>query len=432
MSDVKKLQIAIIGAGIAGLTTAIALQNHPGLDVHVFERATELREIGASIALGPNGMRTLDRLGIEAALTDDVAFRNTVTGWPHIYRHFKTSEILSKDAYEGQVERRHYTSRYYRAHLQQALLAHVEPSRIHLSKAFASLSSSPSGALIVHFTDSSTAPADLVLGADGIHSPVRRHFIPSSRPKWTGWVTFRSVFPISHVSHIKGLPEEASHYLSHDRTLFISRLGRDLYTVVGSYQSDPDAADAPWKDAVWNQEGDTKILKEYYKDWSPVVKDIIAAVPHTRIYPNASAEGIESWILGNGRVTLAGDAAHAHGGAFAAGGSLAIDDAWAFANAVEYIFPRKSEVVLEAGNIAKALRIYERTRKAHTDRVLKTVHKGNLAKIGRIGRAETDEELRKRAADREDMAWLHEHDVLAAFREAVRKEDGYGLVEARL
>jgi salicylate hydroxylase len=86
MSDTSKLQIAIIGAGIAGLGAAVALKNHPAIDVQVYERAAELKEIGASIALGPNGMRTLDRLGVDNALDDSVAFRNK-SRFPMIYRH---------------------------------------------------------------------------------------------------------------------------------------------------------------------------------------------------------------------------------------------------------------------------------------------------------------------------------------------------------
>lgn len=85
MSDTSKLQIAIIGAGIAGLGAAIALKDHPAIDVQVYEKAAELREIGASIALGPNGMRTLERLGVTEALDDEIAFRNK-SKHPMIYR----------------------------------------------------------------------------------------------------------------------------------------------------------------------------------------------------------------------------------------------------------------------------------------------------------------------------------------------------------
>lgn len=85
MTETTRLQVAVIGAGIAGLAAAIALKSHPAVDVKIYERATELREIGASIALGPNGMRTLDRLGVHNALDDSVAFRNK-SGLPMIYR----------------------------------------------------------------------------------------------------------------------------------------------------------------------------------------------------------------------------------------------------------------------------------------------------------------------------------------------------------
>lgn len=81
----NKLRVAIIGAGVAGLASAIALQSHPDIEITIFERAKELREIGASIALGPNGMRSLERLGIYNALDDSIAFRNK-SGFPMIYR----------------------------------------------------------------------------------------------------------------------------------------------------------------------------------------------------------------------------------------------------------------------------------------------------------------------------------------------------------
>lgn len=81
----NKLRITIIGSGIAGLCSAIALQKQPNVDVQLFERAPQLQEVGASIALGPNGMRTLERLGVVEALDDSLAFRNK-SGYPMIYR----------------------------------------------------------------------------------------------------------------------------------------------------------------------------------------------------------------------------------------------------------------------------------------------------------------------------------------------------------
>ncbi len=84
--DSQKLHIAIAGAGIAGLTAAIALLKHPLITVSIYEKSNELKEIGASIALGPNGLRTLERLGLEDVISDDVAFRGPAN-LAMIYRH---------------------------------------------------------------------------------------------------------------------------------------------------------------------------------------------------------------------------------------------------------------------------------------------------------------------------------------------------------
>ena len=331
---------------------------------------------------------------------------------------------MSVDKHAGPVEYRHLTSRYYRAHLHRALAEHVDPARIHLSKAFRSVKfDDGSQKLVVTFTDGTTASADIVLGADGIHSPVRTFYVPTAKTAWTGWVTFRSVFPQSHLEHIQDLPDEANHFWGPDRSLFISKLGKGLFTVVGSYQSDPAASDAPYKDATWNSDGDVGVLREYYKDWSPLVRSIIDATPYTRVYPNAAASGLETWVLGNGRVTLAGDAAHAHGGAFAAGGSLALDDAWAFAASIRHVFPEGLATQPTESQIRRALRLYGGTRKAHTDKVIRVVHEGNLKTLARIGVKETDEQLKSRMKNRYDPTWIHEHDVVATFEQARASDD---------
>lgn len=338
-------------------------------------------------------------------------------------RHYKTGEVVSVDDHKGKVDQRHLTARFYRAHLQQALVEHVDPSRLHLNKPFDTVNFDEKiNKQVLSFGDGTTATVDIILGADGIHSKVRTFFVPSSRTGWTGWVAFRSVFPISHLAHIPDIPEEAEHIWGPDRTLFVSKLGKDLFTVVGSHQSDPNAPDAPYQDASWDSTGDVNVLREFYKDWHPKYRAIVDATPWTGVYPNSAAHALDTWVLGDGRVTLAGDAAHAHGGAFAAGGSLALDDAWAFAESIRHVFPPEgSSTALPpaAEDITRALRIYERTRKAHTDRVMTVVHEQNQKKVDRLGHVQTDEELRARLTNRYDPSWIHEHDVQRAFAQAL-------------
>ncbi|KAI9667861.1 MAG: hypothetical protein M1821_000680 [Bathelium mastoideum] len=425
MDTQQKLSVAIIGAGVAGLSAAIGLKDHPNIEYRIYERAARLEEIGASIALGPNGLRTLERLGVVNALDDSIAFRNR-SGFPMIYRHWKTNEITSVDAHHGDVEDRHRTARFYRAHLQKALLAHVPSEKVQLRKAFASATlNSSANNVTIFFEDGSSASADILLGADGIHSAVRRYFVPGSEPKWTGWVAFRSVFDTKLLDGLDdAILNEANHWWGPDRTFFASRLGNGLFTIVGGHYSDPDAPDAPYKGAAWNSDGDVDELRKYYADWHPVIRRMVDASPYTRQYPNTAAPALDHWSYLSGRATLVGDAAHAHGGALAAGGSLAIDDGYAFAAALWHVFPPGSIMHRSDYIVQRALSLYERTRKPHTDRVISTVQAGNKAVVARIraGNEETDEQLRERAKNRSDPFWIHEHDVQAMFAKAIAED----------
>jgi len=157
------------------------------------------------------------------------------------------------------------------------------------------------------------------------------------------------------------------------------------------------------------------------QDWNPVVKALANVAPDIRYYPNYfCGSSLPTWIFG-GRVTLIGDAAHAHGGAFATGGSLAIDDAYALYLSLMLVFPEKATQKPSPEEILQALRLYEATRRPHAVRLLKVVHANNAMKTKKISAEtqETDEELRARAKRGSNTTWLHEHDVLKSFEEAL-------------
>jgi salicylate hydroxylase len=157
-----------------------------------------------------------------------------------------------------------------------------------------------------------------------------------------------------------------------------------------------------------------------FKNWNPVVKALTEATPYTNLYPNFAGDALETWVFGS-RVTLVGDAAHAHGGAFAAGGSLALDDAVALALAC-----RSVQDLSTAENIKGALRLYEKTRQPHTDRLLKTVH-GQLDSSKKVGPPvspeEEDARLLERMRNRPDTVWLSEHDVEAEFAAVLQEAE---------
>lgn len=165
------------------------------------------------------------------------------------------------------------------------------------------------------------------------------------------------------------------------------------------------------------------------QDWNPVVPRIIERIPWVRRYANVAGRALDHWSFED-RVILLGDAAHTHGGAFAAGASLAIDDAYALSLALDEVFSpttgRRGEKAL-LDQIHRVLDLYESTRRPHTAKVLAIVHENRQQSRARTerrqaGQAETDEEFRNRVSGRSDPAWLNEHDVETAFRKVVQEK----------
>ncbi|KAJ5539640.1 hypothetical protein N7513_007972 [Penicillium frequentans] len=415
-----KFRVIIAGAGIAGLATAISLKrisSIPNLDVQVYEQAHQLTEIGASIALSPNGMRTLEKLGVDNALSDEVGFRGP-SGIPQIFRHWKTNQVISVDTHTDVPDPRHHTTRFHRGHLHAALLEHVPKETVHIGKKIIHADVSHDG-VSLHFEDGTRAFGHILIGADGIRSKVRQSFIPDYRLRFSGKVFMRSTFDASLVeAKIPNLPADSLHWWGPEDNFFASRLGKGQYTTVGAY-SDPRSSEELERNVGWDQKGDVKFLRERYKDWNPLIQALTEATPYTNLYPNFAGDALETWIF-DSRVTLVGDAAHAHGGAFAAGGSLALDDAFALGLAFKHVVQSchgKTQISLD--NVQKALELYTNTRKPHTDRLLRIVHNQIGTKSSSSGTLEEDAKLVSRMKNRPDTVWLSEHDVEAAMTASI-------------
>ncbi|KAM0472577.1 hypothetical protein ACHAPX_008734 [Trichoderma viride] len=415
----KRLRILIAGAGIAGLATAISLtriSEIANLDIQLYEQAAELREIGASIALSPNGLRTLEKLGIEEALGDELGFRGP-SGIPQIFRHWKTNQVVSVDTFGNVPDRQHQTARFHRGHIHAALAKHVPKESIHLNKKISRAESNDDG-VALHFEDGSSAYGDILIGADGIRSQVRASFYPDYKLRFSGKVFMRSTFDASLVEgKIPDLPADAAHWWGTKDSFFSSKLGKGQYTVVGAYD-DGRSAEELERSVTWDQVGNVQFLREKYKDWHPVIKALTELTPHARLYPNYAGESLQTWVPAS-RVTLVGDAAHTHGGSFAAGGSLALDDSRALGLAFKHVFAASGSSFSQE-NIQQALALYDQTRRPHTARLLSIVHSLMNRKAPTFATPEEeDEALITRMKSRPDLLWLSEHDVEKAFQQVV-------------
>lgn len=160
-----------------------------------------------------------------------------------------------------------------------------------------------------------------------------------------------------------------------------------------------------------------------------MIPKIIERIPRVRRYANVAGRALDQWTFED-RVTLLGDAAHTHGGAFAAGASLAIDDAYTLSLAFDEVFPATEVInndLVAPELIGRVLDLYERIRRPHTARVLAHVHDGRAKARSRFeqslaGRPESDSEFRNRIATREDPVWLTEHDAEKTFIEVVAED----------
>lgn len=205
-------------------------------------------------------------------------------------------------------------------------------------------------------------------------------------------------------------------------SFFSSKLGKGLYTTVGAYEDPQNGQSA--KAAAWNQTGNVEFFKEKYKNWNPVVKRLTELTPNVRIFPNYAGPVLPTWLPGP-RVALLGDAAHTHGGAFAAGGSLALDDAFALGLALRQVSESISgNSQLKLADIQRGLTLYDRTRRPHAAKLLNIVQTSLHKKQPVYDSPEAeDEALIMRLKSRPDLTWLSEHNVEAEFTRTVKKFD---------
>lgn len=229
----KALRVAIIGAGIAGLTTAKALRHfYPSeaVAIKIYDKATRLSEVGASIGVHTSGLRILDRLGVHAALDGSICIRQS-SGSPIAFRHWSTDEVLGMQdsKAEGGIEEKYRPARFHRAHLQQVLVEALPGDvELRLATKLAATSVQPGGVdpVTLTFEDGSSESADLLIAGDGVYSKIRSDYVPEAEVKWLGMIAFRAAFDASLVKDIEGTPTDAVRWSGPDDRNFVSgRLG---------------------------------------------------------------------------------------------------------------------------------------------------------------------------------------------------------------
>jgi 2-polyprenyl-6-methoxyphenol hydroxylase-like FAD-dependent oxidoreductase len=308
----------IIGAGIGGLTTAIALAQK-GIQVQIYERASEIKEVGAGVWIAPNGMQIFDKLGIaqEVAAAGTKLKRISV-----VDLNYKPISVI--DGAEIEAKHQFGTIAIHRASLQQILASKVHPEHLHLNKAFKHYEQNGT-AVTVYFEDGSTAVADFLICADGLKSKARIQMHGPQNLRDSGQTCWRFATAFD-------LPKEEQDNMyevwANTKGLRVGYSKIDDKRVYVYITNNKKHAASHIDKNIKNY------LVAICKPFSKTLTDLIEAVDEKEIIQTDlfDFKPIQKWT--DGRVALIGDAAHATTPNLGQGACQAIEDAWVLAEEV--------------------------------------------------------------------------------------------------
>ncbi len=390
-------RVAIIGGGIGGLTAANALRR-AGIEVSVYEAAGELKEIGAGVALHANAMRVLRFIGVEDAV-------RKIAG--------KTDYSVTKDGITGRIISQTSRAKHaelhgiepatvHRADLLDVLAAALPEGIASLSKRCVSIESGESSA-VARFADGTEVEADVIIGADGIHSVVRTSLFGPDAPRFTGKICYRSVIPTANVraSALSDVAADNGQWLGPHGTIVLYPLrGEELINVVCHYDDDT------YRHESWVTECERAEVLERYAGWHESLLRLFEAGDTWYKWALYDRDPIPRWT--KGRVTLLGDSAHPMLPYLGQGACQALEDGAVLGNALS----------ASPSDPVAALAAYERVRRPRASSVVLTArargvsnHLPRWAALRRDAVIALRSRLNRRDPEGRGAGWLAEYDA---------------------
>ena len=304
----------IVGGGIAGLTTAIALRRL-GMRVAVYERTPEIREVGAGLPLWGNAMQALQRLGLARAVQGAgmAGLGGTIQTWDG--RPLATVSAADLEAALGAAN-----VGIHRADLQRVLVEAVGPDALRLGAACVGCSQDEKS-VMVRFADGRIDRADMLIAADGIYSVVRTQLFDKHKPRYAGYTAWRGVATLDEPA----LPADtAFESWGRGQRFGMVRIGGRRVYWFATHNAPEGRADAA--------DGRQAELLRLFGGWHAPIPALLRATDPAAILRNdiIDREPLPRWS--NGRVTLVGDAAHPMTPNLGQGACQAIEDAVALAD----------------------------------------------------------------------------------------------------
>jgi salicylate hydroxylase len=390
------LRILIAGAGIGGLTAALALLRD-GHEVQLFEQATELREVGAGVQLSANGTRILIALGLGPAMQrivcepagKEIRLWNTGQTW-------KLFDL-------GETSVARYGAPYWMVHrgdfhavLRDAVLL-AAPDAIRTGAAVTGFDKTGIG-MSMRLATGERIEGDVLIGADGVHSAIRQQMFGAGRAQFTGLMAWRGLIAMPRLpAHMQRLVGTNWNGLGGHVVTYPLRRG-EILNFVGVRERDD------WQVESWTEAGTTGECASDFAGWHPDIQTMIHAIETPFKWALLGREPLESFA--DGRAVLLGDAAHPTLPFLAQGANMALEDGVVLARCL-----------LAHADVELALRAYEAARVARTAAIVrgsndnaKRFHNPALTQADTaaayIDREWTPEKVR----DRYD--WLYDYDAL--------------------
>ncbi|MGH3389088.1 MAG: FAD-dependent monooxygenase [Actinomadura sp.] len=393
----QRMRIAVIGGGIGGLAAAAFLRR-AGLTVTVYEQAPALGEVGAGLVVAPNAARLLRRLGV----MDAIAGGAVPLEWGWEFRRWENGTVLSVERLGGVCERLYGERTYvvHRADLLAAIGSAVPEEWVRLGARCTTVEAWPDGAML-HFANGSRVRADVVVGADGVHSVVRDLLTEPAPPAYSGLCAFRTVVPAERAPAFARRPAQ---------TLWLGP-GRHLvhYPISGGRAVNV-VAFAPAGDFTqesWSAVGTVEEFLAEFAGWDTRVTDLIKAGGAPGRWALVDRAPLARWSTR--RITLLGDAGHPMFPFFAQGAAQAIEDAAVLATCL----------AADAGEPERALRRYESLRIGRTTRLQEVSHA--RSHINHLPDGPEQQARDAALADSDPLVangWIYGHDAESTVRQA--------------
>jgi salicylate hydroxylase len=368
------LKIAIVGGGIGGLAAA-AFLDQAGLPATVYEQAGELREIGAGLVVAPNLARLLRRLGVLDRLLKTAV--RLETGWE--FRRWQDGAVLSDEDLATRCEALYgeHTYTAHRADLLAAIRAAVPDGAVRLGRRCVKVEAGDDNRpAVLTFADGGVAEADVVIGADGIHSVVRAALTEAAvPPAYSGSCAFRALVPAERAPAFARRPAQVlwlgpGHHLVHYPVRAGELINLVAFAPAGGYTTES-----------WTATATVAEFLAEFAGWDPRLTALIEAAGVPGRWALLDRQPLRRWS--RGRVTLLGDAAHPMFPFYGQGAAQAIEDAAALARCLADASagPDGDGADAEAPDAdpALALRRYQAARIPRTTRLQEVSHaRGHL------------------------------------------------------